>query len=51
MRAGLEAISGEIEEVRVGEEAMLVAARRGVRGCRGAGQVRMLGTFDTYLLG
>ena len=50
MRAGLEAISGEIEEVRVGEEAMLVP--RGAHAAAAApGQVRMLGNFDTYLLG
>jgi winged helix DNA-binding protein len=50
VRAGLEAISSEIEEVRVGEGPMLV-----IRGKRrrlpGPGQVRMLGNFDTYLLG
>jgi hypothetical protein len=50
VRSGLEAISAEIEEVRVGEETMFIP-----RGRRGrmppAGQVRMLGNFDTYLLG
>jgi hypothetical protein len=50
VRAGLESISGEIEEVRVGEETMLT-----IRGAPPRlpqpGQVRMLGNFDTYLLG
>jgi hypothetical protein len=50
VRAGLGSISSEVEEVRVGEEPMLV-----MRGARprlpGEGQVRMLGNFDTYLLG
>ena len=50
IRAGLESISAEIEEVRVGDETMLAP-----RGCLprlpATGQVRMLGNFDTYLLG
>jgi len=50
VRAGLEAISAEIEEVKVGAETMLI--RRGGRPrLPAAGQVRMLGNFDTYLLG
>jgi hypothetical protein len=50
VRAGLESISGEIEEIRVGEEKML-APRGGLPRLPRAGQVRMLGNFDTYLLG
>jgi winged helix DNA-binding protein len=50
VRAGLEAISNQIEVVRVGEETMLVP--RGKRPRLPARhQVRMLGNFDTYLLG
>jgi uncharacterized protein YcaQ len=49
-RAGLEAISGEIEQVRVGGEEML-ALRGSLPRLPAAGQVRMLGNFDTYLLG
>jgi len=50
VRAGLEAISAEIEEVRVGEETMLVLRDSRPR-LPATGQVRMLGNFDTYLLG
>ncbi|MGA8219104.1 MAG: winged helix DNA-binding domain-containing protein [Solirubrobacterales bacterium] len=50
VRAGLESISGEIEEVRVGEETML-APRDALPRLPATGQVRMLGNFDTYLLG
>jgi hypothetical protein len=50
VRAGLESISAEIEEVRVGEETMLVM-RGGLPRLPPTGQVRMLGNFDTYLLG
>ncbi len=50
VRAGLESISKEIEEVRVGEETML-APRGGLPRLPATGQVRMLGNFDTYLLG
>jgi hypothetical protein len=50
VRAGLEAISGEIEEARVGEETMLTP-RGGLPRMPRTGQVRMLGNFDTYLLG
>jgi hypothetical protein len=50
VRAGLESISKEIEEVRVGDETML-APRGGLPRLPAMGQVRMLGNFDTYLLG
>ena len=50
VRAGLEAISSETEEVRVDEQTMLAPRGRRPR-LPGAGQVRMLGNFDTYLLG
>jgi hypothetical protein len=50
VRAGLEAISSEIEEVRVGEETMLIPRGKRPR-LPASGQVRMLGNFDTYLLG
>lgn len=50
VRAGLSSISGEIEEVRVGEETMLMPRGATPRLPR-PGQVRMLGNFDTYLLG
>ena len=50
VRAGLESIASEIEEVRVGEETLL-APRGGLPRLPRTGQVRMLGNFDTYLLG
>jgi DNA glycosylase AlkZ-like len=50
VRAGLESIAKEIEEVRVGEQ-MMLAPRGVVRRLPRAGQVRMLGNFDTFLLG
>ncbi len=50
VRAGLEAISSEIEEVRVGDQPML-ALRGGLPRLPATGQVRMLANFDTYLLG
>ena len=50
VRSGFEAISGEIEEVRVGDEVMLVP-RGGLPRLPRTGQLRMLGNFDTYLLG
>jgi winged helix DNA-binding protein len=50
VRAGLESISGELEQARVGEETMLVS-RGGPSRLPAKGQVRMLGNFDTYLLG
>jgi hypothetical protein len=50
VRAGLRSTSSEIEELHVGNERMLC-----LRGARPrlprTGQVRMLGNFDTYLLG
>jgi hypothetical protein len=50
VRAGLESISDEIEQVRVGDGEML--APRGAKPRLPAkGQLRMLGNFDTYLLG
>ena len=50
VRAGLGAISAELEEIRVGEERMLVLRGRRPR-LPGPNQIRMLGGFDTYLLG
>jgi hypothetical protein len=50
VRAGLDAISGELEEIRVGEERRLILRGRLPRLPR-PNQVRMLGGFDTYLLG
>jgi hypothetical protein len=50
VRAGLESISGEIEEVQIGDQTMLVPAGKPPR-LPATGQVRMLGNFDTYLLG
>ena len=50
VRAGLEAIAGEIDQVRVGEETMLMPRGKQAR-LPATGQVRMLGNFDTYLLG
>jgi uncharacterized protein YcaQ len=50
VRAGLAAISQEIEEMRVGGQAMIGLRARRPRLPR-TGQVRMLGNFDTYLLG
>jgi uncharacterized protein YcaQ len=50
MRAGLEAIAGELKELRVGDETMLSLRGRRPR-LPAVGQVRMLANFDTYLLG
>jgi hypothetical protein len=50
VRAGFESISKEIDEVRVGDGVML-APRGGLGRLPATGQVRMLGNFDTYLLG
>jgi hypothetical protein len=50
VRAGLRSISGEIEEVRVGDDPMLTL-RGALPRLPRPGQVRMLGNFDTYLLG
>ncbi|HSJ16514.1 MAG TPA: winged helix DNA-binding domain-containing protein [Solirubrobacterales bacterium] len=50
VRAGLSAISPELVEIRVGEERMVVL-RGGRPRLPRPDQVRMLGGFDTYLLG
>lgn len=50
VRAGLKSISREIDEVRVGEQTMLMPRGKRQR-LPATGQVRMLGNFDTYLLG
>jgi hypothetical protein len=50
VRVGLEAISGELEEVLVGEQEMIALRGRLPRLPR-PNQIRMLGGFDTYLLG
>jgi Winged helix DNA-binding domain len=50
VRAGLERITRELDQVRVGEETMLVLGDA-VPRAPAKGQVRMLGNFDTYLLG
>lgn len=50
VRAGLSAIAREIEEVRVGDSTML-APRGGPPRLPARGQLRLLGNFDTYLLG
>jgi hypothetical protein len=50
VRAGLESISSEIDEVHVGDQTMLAPRGRRPR-LPTTGQVRMLGNFDTYLLG
>jgi hypothetical protein len=50
VRSGLEQIAGEIEQLRASDQAMLVR-RGGLPRLPPTGQVRMLGNFDTYLLG
>jgi hypothetical protein len=50
VRAGLEAISTELERIRVGDEEMLVL-RAGLPRLPRRNQVRLVGGFDTYLLG
>jgi uncharacterized protein YcaQ len=50
VRAGFESISREIEEVSVGDQTMLILQGALPRLPRRS-QVRMLGNFDTYLLG
>src|SRR5262249_49783580 len=50
VRAGLDSISSEIEEIRLCEETMLISREARPR-LPWTGQVRMLGNFDTYLLG
>jgi hypothetical protein len=50
VRGGLGSISGETEEVPVGDEIRLIM-RGALPRLPRRGQVRMLGNFDTYLLG
>ena len=50
LRKGLEAIAGELTETRVGEEIMLSLKGAAPRLPR-RGRLRLLGAFDTYLLG
>ena len=50
VRAGLAAISAELDEIEVGAERMLVL-RGGIPRPPRPDQIRMLGGFDTYLLG
>jgi Winged helix DNA-binding domain len=49
VRAGLATIWGELEEVRVGDATMLMLGK--APRLPPAGQIRMLGGFDTFLLG
>jgi hypothetical protein len=49
VRTGVAAIAAELEQARMGGE-VLLSLRGGPRLPRG-GQIRMLGAFDTYLLG
>jgi hypothetical protein len=50
IRAGLERIAPELDQARVGEETMLIL-KGALPRAPAIGQVRMLGNFDTYLLG
>ena len=50
VRQGLRSIAGELEESKLGAGALLSLRDRRVRMPR-AGQLRMLGAFDTYMLG
>jgi hypothetical protein len=50
VRTGLAGIATEIDEVRVGTETMLSLKARKIR-LPPPGQLRLLGAFDTYLLG
>jgi hypothetical protein len=50
VRAGLAAIAPELTEQRVGEEVLLSLSKAGPRLPR-SGHVRLLGAFDTYVLG
>ncbi len=50
VRAGLAAISAELDPVRVGDQEMVVLRAASAR-LPPSGQVRMLGGFDTYVLG
>jgi Winged helix DNA-binding domain len=50
VRRGLRSIAGGIEEARLGDQALL-SLRKGRLRLPREGQVRMLGAFDTYMLG
>jgi hypothetical protein len=50
VRTGLAAISRELSEWRLGDETLLAIKGRRTR-LPAAGQVRLLGAFDTYMLG
>jgi uncharacterized protein YcaQ len=50
VRAGLAAIAGELSEARLDGETLLTLGR-GVTRVPAPGQVRLLGAFDTYMLG
>jgi Winged helix DNA-binding domain len=50
LRAGLGRIASELTETRVGDQALL-SLKRGRRRAAPPGQLRMLGAFDTYMLG
>lgn len=50
MRAGLEAIAGELVESRFGDQRLFALRRDRVR-LPASGQLRLLGAFDTYMLG
>ncbi len=50
VRSGLDAIADELVETRMGEEVLLSLRGKPARLPR-TGQVRLLGAFDTYLLG
>jgi hypothetical protein len=50
VRRGLGSISSELAEKRAGDE-VLISLRKGAPRLPATGQVRLLGAFDTYLLG
>jgi hypothetical protein len=50
LRVGLERIAGELVEARLGDETAFSPRRRRTRWPSG-GSLRMLGAFDTYMLG
>jgi Winged helix DNA-binding domain len=50
VRLGLRSIAGEIEEAKLGDRTLL-SLRKGRVRLPKEGQVRMLGAFDTYMLG
>jgi winged helix DNA-binding protein len=50
LRVGLERIESELVEARLGDETAFSLRRRGNRSPSG-GSLRMLGAFDTYMLG